>query len=361
MTSDIVTGLPDSTFSRDEYRSRPLLDLAVSKLPDSYLDKLVSVVRRKNDMGERDRQINEDNEQSFRDDLRYLTMSQIIGALPPSTFTTSETRRRGLLEDASFRLPRHQRDVLLKAALSRKRKRVKSSEEDMHDVAVKKARVASPFLETVSDECRKDRIIKFIEATGNNALAMCVCSVCAGRFHVSEVRDVLVSHLKDKNKLAPFATHPSHVLTDGMLLHRSPNTLHTTQDGESMANVCDSCVHYLRRNKTPPLALANGMWIGDVPTVLDILTLPERILVARYFPAAYIVKLYPQQKGACRWPSQGMQSGLRGNVSTYRLNTNDIAKMSDTQTMPPSSSILAVTDTAEDTYYTVMTTIVSGN
>ena len=38
-----------------------------------------------------------------------------------------------------------------------------------------------------------------------------------------------------------------------------------------------------------------------------------------------------------------MQSSLRGNVSTYRLNTDDIVKMTDSQIMPPSSSILAAT------------------
>ena len=85
------------------------------------------------------------------------------------------------------------------------------------------------------------------------------------------------------------------------------------------------------------------MWIGEVPLVLRLLTLPERILVARFFPAAYIVKLYPAKKGARSWPSSGFHSGIRGNVSTYRLNTEDIAEMTDSQIMPPSSTILAAT------------------
>jgi hypothetical protein len=85
------------------------------------------------------------------------------------------------------------------------------------------------------------------------------------------------------------------------------------------------------------------MWIGDVPLVLGALTLPERILVARYFPAAYIVKLYPKKRGARSWPTSGLHNGVRGNVSTYRLNSDDIVKMTDTQIMPPCSSILAAT------------------
>ena len=126
-----------------------------------------------------------------------------------------------------------------------------------------------------------------------------------------------------------------------MLLHRPSQTITTDSSMISRANTCSSCASFLRRNKTPPLSLANGMWVGDIPFVLRVLTLPERILVARYFPAAYVVKLYPMKKGARSWSVHGLHSGLRGNVSTYHLNTDDIASMTDSQIMPPSSAILA--------------------
>lgn len=87
--------------------------------------------------------------------------------------------------------------------------------------------------------------------------------------------------------------------------------------------------------------LANSLWVGDVPFELKILTLPERILIALYYPAAYIVKLYPKQKGACYWDPSALNSGLRGNVSSYRLNTSDIAAMIEGHMRPPSPAILA--------------------
>ncbi|KAF8268870.1 hypothetical protein EI94DRAFT_1799915 [Lactarius quietus] len=90
------------------------------------------------------------------------------------------------------------------------------------------------------------------------------------------------------------------------------------------------------------MSLANGMWIGDIPLELKVLTLPERVLVAQFFPAAYIVKLYPKKKGARNWAS-GLHSALRGNVSTYRLNTDQIAHLTSSHIMPPSSTILAAT------------------
>ena len=39
----------------------------------------------------------------------------------------------------------------------------------------------------------------------------------------------------------------------------------------------------------------------------------------------------------------GMNSGMKGNVSTYKLNTEDIADMVNLNEMPPPSRILAST------------------
>ena len=45
--------------------------------------------------------------------------------------------------------------------------------------------------------------------------------------------------------------------------------------------VCDNCRQCLRNGKTPPYALASGLWLGAVPEVLSRLTYVERLLVAR--------------------------------------------------------------------------------
>ena len=200
------------------------------------------------------------------------------------------------------------------------------------------------FFETVSEECRQDRIIKFIEATGNNTTSIAVCATCASNFFIQELYEVKLSDVKDKNLLAPSKPHPAQKLTDGMLLHMTPLSNRTGVNGVVFVNVCNSCMSYLKRNKTPTMALVNGMWIGDIPLELKVLTLPEHILVARYFPAAYIVKLYPKKKGARNWSSlSGLHSALRGNVSTYRLNTDQIAHLASGHIMPPSSTVLAAT------------------
>lgn len=93
----------------------------------------------------------------------------------------------------------------------------------------------------------------------------------------------------------------------------------------------------------PKFVLANRMWIGCTPHELAFLTLPERILIAKFFPAAYIFKLYLKKKGAQFWDKLQMYSGLRGNISTYQLNQAQIASMIDGLIMPQHAEVLAAT------------------
>jgi hypothetical protein len=341
--AEIVTALPNGTFSSTEKRSRRKLQEAILSLPSEYRAILSHLASSK---PQRKASALQSNNLSIANPLfcrsvRTLSMEEIAKALPAHTFTPSQRRSRASMENTLVGVSSVHQETLFEVAAAKKRKR-DDVIEDIVDCGMRKRfKETNDFPSNVSKECLQSRISKFIDATGTKALARSVCAVCAGSFFVSEVREVLVSHLQEKNLLRPFRNHPRHVLTSGMLLHRSPDALRMASDGVLWSNVCDSCTHILQRDKIPPLALANGTWIGDVPSELSILTLPERILVARFFPAAYIVKLYPQQKG--RWSAEGMQSALRGNVSTYRLNTGDIVKMTDSQLMPPSSSILAAT------------------
>ncbi|KAJ3846312.1 hypothetical protein EV368DRAFT_16319, partial [Lentinula lateritia] len=108
---------------------------------------------------------------------------------------------------------------------------------------------------------------------------------------------------------------------------------------------CTSCLQYLtgKTPKRPPLSLANNLWLGEIPFELRILSLCERILVSRFYAAAYIVKLFPKSHGAWGWPKEMLTSAVRGNVSSYFLNTEDIISMIDVGYLPPRPEILAAT------------------
>jgi hypothetical protein len=85
------------------------------------------------------------------------------------------------------------------------------------------------------------------------------------------------------------------------------------------------------------------MWIGDIPKELQGLTLPERILIAKHYPAAYIIKLFPKKKGSRSWDQNQMHNGLKGNVSTYKLDPAQVATMVEGEVMPPPAKILSAT------------------
>jgi hypothetical protein len=50
---------------------------------------------------------------------------------------------------------------------------------------------------------------------------------------------------------------------------------------ENCDKVCKSCLQYLFKGKVPLLALANGLWLGEIPGALQNLTYAEQLLITR--------------------------------------------------------------------------------
>ncbi|KAJ3912479.1 hypothetical protein F5877DRAFT_84764 [Lentinula edodes] len=172
-----------------------------------------------------------------------------------------------------------------------------------------------PFLGVPDEECRR------------------------GLLSSSEAESMYPASIPNSNLLKPAKMHPAHVLTMGMLLY------YDTHTRKVPGYACRTCLQHLAAKvpKRPPLALANNLWIGEVPFELRILSLCERILISRFFAAAYIVKLYPKSRGARGLPKEMLTSAVRGNVSSYFLNTKDIISMIDPGYLPPRPAILAAT------------------
>ncbi|KAF8123281.1 hypothetical protein EV363DRAFT_1088543, partial [Boletus edulis] len=119
----------------------------------------------------------------------------------------------------------------------------------------------------------------------------------------------------------------------------------TGEDAGAEGWLCNECLRALKANTTPKLALANNMWIGEVPHELAVLTLPEQLLIARHYPRCYVVKLYPRD-GHISNPEH-LQRGMAGNVTLYNMNTDAIVGMLEGQLMPQPvvqlASVLAIT------------------
>ncbi|KAJ4476097.1 hypothetical protein C8J55DRAFT_490347 [Lentinula edodes] len=196
-----------------------------------------------------------------------------------------------------------------------------------------------PFLTVPNETGRRVLVEKYIEATGNDAVRQVVCCICAREVFRSDAKPMDPGKIPHPELLRPSKPHSAHVLTSGMLLYRDPWSKKVPEFA------CTMCLQSLSGNpaKRPPLSLSNNLWTGDVPFELRILTLCERVLVSRFFSAAYIIKLYPKSRGARGWPKEMLTSAVKGNVSSYFLNTKDIVGMIDPGSVPPRPGILAAT------------------
>ncbi|KAM6495526.1 hypothetical protein JOM56_008232 [Amanita muscaria] len=135
-----------------------------------------------------------------------------------------------------------------------------------------------------------------------------------------------VREIPHQECLVPLSTPPGATLMFSMLLKsagisnpgcETVSDCRAQEEDNRIASLCDDCLTKLQSKKTPPLSLADGMWIGEVPLCLSILTLPEQILIAKYYVAAFMVKLYPKQ-----------------------LDPSQVANMVDGKTLPPPPKIL---------------------
>jgi hypothetical protein len=200
------------------------------------------------------------------------------------------------------------------------------------------ALLESDFMREPTSEEKKESLANFIDSTGKAALTFSPCGSCARESPAINTTVVSIEAIPHKKHLIPATPHQSHDLISGLLIY-----LPALNKDNTAVSICNECMLSLQNNKRPKFSLANDMWVGDVPRELKGLTMPERILIAKYFPVAYIVKLYPKQKGARGWDKSQMHNGLKGNVSTYRLDPSQVASMIDGRTYPAPAKVLSAT------------------
>lgn len=73
----------------------------------------------------------------------------------------------------------------------------------------------------------------------------------------------------------------------------------TRKDGEDYLNVCKACKSSLSRGQMSRHALANGLWIGDVPAELKGLSFVEKLIIARYRHNICVVRVDKGQRKMC--------------------------------------------------------------
>ncbi|KAG2360918.1 hypothetical protein BDR07DRAFT_1486471 [Suillus spraguei] len=277
---------------------------------------------------------------------KSLTMKEIIIEAGSGTFSWDVQRRQADLLSAVDKSPQLQKAVedaywcKQNARTEEQHAQIKcahfSSSECSSDS------VFDSFLRNVDMTVKEHCLSNFVDCTGNMQASQVICIVCAGKYMSSETLFVDITALPNCQLLVPSSEccHPAQDIIHSMLLY-TPSIV--TKDEESKGHVCLSCMHDLCGNHLPAHALANRLWLDAVPPELSILSPPERLLITLYYSAAFVIKLYPQKKGARQWDTSGLNSGLHGNVSMYRLNTKDITTMIKGDLLPRHPDVLAAT------------------
>ncbi len=114
------------------------------------------------------------------------------------------------------------------------------------------------------------------------------------------------------------------------------------QDGATVVNVCAKCLKDLESDmdKPPALLLANNLWIGQILWELQVLTVPEQLLITLVHPHIYVFKLYPKDKDF-RLHSSTLQHGMQGNVCTYAQDIEGVANMLEGRLLPHPLQVLS--------------------
>ncbi|PVG02887.1 hypothetical protein CPB86DRAFT_696254, partial [Serendipita vermifera] len=132
-----------------------------------------------------------------------------------------------------------------------------------------------------------------IDGFSEHALQEVICSVCA---RLSPKSSALTYSLSDP-RLIVLCRDNSHI-TRIERLHANEAIcqvvgpiLHSSAHQSGFAVVCSECNHSLLQSRIPKSSLANGNWIGDIPSCLMELNFIEKLLVAKYRHNVCVVRV----------------------------------------------------------------------
>ena len=102
-----------------------------------------------------------------------------------------------------------------------------------------------------------------------------------------------------------------------------------SDDGmKRILSFCPECYKNIKKGKTPPLALANHIILGEIPPELQDLTIVEEAMIARCWAKTWVVQLQEKTE-SINLPN--VQRGLKGHTIIYPQQPESLA-----QILPPS-------------------------
>ncbi len=180
----------------------------------------------------------------------------------------------------------------------------------------------------------KDKLAQiFQQETSSATLSTFTCAVCLSESYNSSKQKLLLLEL-DLELLKkpqcignlPFPyTQIDCRLKDALL---DSHGISTDENGDLLIVLCKTCHGALKRNKLPPLSLANGTYLGPVPSALQDLTPIEETMIVQCRSKCWIIQL-KEENPLISTPDT--QRGIRGHIIIYPQQTSDIIQL-----LPPS-------------------------
>lgn len=198
------------------------------------------------------------------------------------------------------------------------------------------------FLVLPSEDAVHSCSRRFYMSMNQAALQCSMCAVCTRECGVMDEETILVplSNLPNATHLRPTLPHEAQEFFKGLILETAGIIWEETGD---LVSLCSQCLCHLQDAKLtgpPPLSLANGLWIGNVPWQLQILLFAEQLFVTLLYPHIYVFKVFPKKLGGVH-SMENLQRGMHGNVSMYQLNMEVIESMISGNLMLRPPEILA--------------------
>jgi len=173
----------------------------------------------------------------------------------------------------------------------------------------------------------------FHEKTSSEALATFTCASCSSLTLNIECKKILLSDI-NIDLLKPSLNLPSHMPMPGRKETSlascmiNPDGIENDENGHPQLQLCKTCHNSLRLGKTPPLSLANGTYLGPVPSELLDLTPIEEAMIARCRAKCWIVQLKEESQSVVMLETQ---RGVHGYIIIYPQRPSEIARV-----LPPS-------------------------
>ncbi|KAG5220805.1 ATP-dependent DNA helicase [Salix suchowensis] len=133
------------------------------------------------------------------------------------------------------------------------------------------ALIEGPFLALVLESVLEKCTCTFRVAMGNNTTAKAICGACARTTPKCHIESLSLDQIPHHEGLSVLYPHPDQYTTTGMVLYEKAVT-----DGHT--EICHDCMAKLKQRWRPVMSLSNNMWIGDIPSELSSLTLPDQSL-----------------------------------------------------------------------------------